>query len=300
VTGSAPRIAILGANGQIGTGLIQELSGEFNVYAVVRNGSTYQDSRVAEVLSYDQLLDHEFFLIINAAGPGDPQLQRTLGHEMFRITEGIDNVVLQYLDRHPSTKYLFVSTGAVHRFLPAGGANFSIPVPEVPGSDCYAVSKLLAETKHRSLSSLTIWDVRVFGYFSRHIAADRTFFLSDLRTSLARGVPFRTHGTDFVRDYISFDDLAALVRALLRANAANMAVDVFSAMPLTKAELLETCRSRYGLKIEFESGSTEIVKVTKPRVISDDTAGAAIGYVPLRTSMETVLREMDHLLRAEK
>lgn len=297
---AALNLAVLGANGQIGRGLAEDLSAEFSVYAVVRDSRTFQNSNVAGVLTYDRLMEHRFDLVINAAGPGDPHLQRSLGSEIFRITEILDDQVLRYLHQFPEARYLFVSTGAVYRFLrpelPDHDPVIPLPSQEIVPEDCYALAKLYAEIKHREHRAFRIWDVRVFGYFSRHISLNGSFFLSQLAASLVRRIPFRTHGIDFFRDYICFDDLGNLVRVLLCADPPNQAFDLFSAMPLTKSELLEACEARYGLRVEITDGSGQILKVSKPALISQDRSAVAAGYTPRRTSLETVLREIDHLV----
>jgi hypothetical protein len=266
----------------------------------VRDSRAFEGKKVAGVLTYDQLTEHCFDLVVHAAGPGDPQIQRGLGPEIFRITEVLDNQVLQYLQQHSDARYLFVSTGAVHRFLRRDVAGqepvFQLPAGEVAPEDCYPLAKLYTEIKHRAHRAYKIWDVRVFGYFSRHISLEGSFFLSELGASLVRRSPFRTHGTDFFRDYICFDDLGDFVRTLLRVDPTNQAFDLFSAMPLTKSELLEACEARYGLRVEITEGAGKILTVSKPPLISQDRSAAAAGYVPKRTSLETVLRELDHLV----
>src|SRR5260221_201189 len=141
-------IAILGATGQIGKGLIDALSPRHTTKPFGRNISDFH------------LLDHD--VIVNAAGPGQIAQHAALGAEMHHITERLDRIGLDYLERHPATLYCFLSTGAVYR---------------APNQDDhYAAAKRTAEARHRALPH-RIYDIRIFGYFSRYIPLDGSFFL---------------------------------------------------------------------------------------------------------------------------
>ena len=299
------RVAILGASGQIGKGLTLELMREHELLLFARDTnraktflSTHQaaDSSI-EVLPLQEFGKARFDAVVNAIGPGDPRLIRAMGAEIFRVTERFDNLVLDHLERYPDTIYVNLSTGAVYGKTYTEAATersrFTMAVNRMGATDFYPLAKLAAEAKHRGLAELSIADVRIFGYFSRHIDVDGGFFLSQLSNCVIEAKTFRTNSTDFVRDYISSDDLSSFVSALLKGRGGNGAYDIYSASPVTKFELLEELGRAFGLCYEIDERKAEsIARVEKPRRISEHDAAETIGYVPRRTSLEVVLREL--------
>jgi len=52
--------------------------------------------------------------VINCVGIGDPGKLRNEMSSIFRVTERFDNLVLDYLECHPSALYLNMSSGAAY------------------------------------------------------------------------------------------------------------------------------------------------------------------------------------------
>ena len=115
--------------------------------------------------------DEHFDAILNFVGLGNPAKAAAMGASIFDVTLKYDEMALDYVRLHPNCRYIFLSSGAAY------GASFDEPVDvnsqavisinNLQPQDWYAVAKLHAECRHRSLQHLPIVDIRVFNYFSR-------------------------------------------------------------------------------------------------------------------------------------
>ena len=291
------RVAILGASGQIARGLTEELVERTQLHLFTRDPSRLAGSR-----PYASFQDFEYDVIINAAGPGDPRTIRPSGADIFRITEYFDNLVLDYLAQRPSARYVFLSTGAVYQNGYTRAASHELqcmlPIDGVLPEMYYPLAKLYAEMKHRALAGYDIADIRVFGYFSRHISLSGGFFLSDVANAVVSGRPFRTNAANFYRDYICAADIVRLIGHVVERGHVNAAFDLVSAAPVSKAELLSAMTALFGLRIELNDPASGIEPLQSLASLSDNRAASDIGYAPLDTSLQIVQREMEALLAA--
>jgi nucleoside-diphosphate-sugar epimerase len=243
-------------------------------------------------------------LIVNALGPGDPKTIRAAGASIAQITEAFDLRILQHLERHPETTYAFLSTGAVY------GSDYGdrehprrlleTDTKALGNSDHYPRAKLEAEARHRARGDLRIADVRIFGYFSRFIDLNGGFLMSEISRAVLNDRVFQTDGTDFVRDYIGPGDLTNLLLRLLNAGSVNFVVEARSAAPTTKLALLRALASEFGLKCEISGAARRLsIRSALDRPPMPDSA-AMIGYVPSRTSEQTLIEEMRALRDAQR
>ena len=174
------KIAILGATSQIAQDLILSFSKNKDYECLlfsrnivllkkwIKSANLKNSYKAKEYADFDCNESHD--IIINFVGVGDPLKSKKVGNGIFKITEQYDDMALNYIDSNKKTKYIFISSGAVY------GGNYQNPVNEstaatvninnLDGTDWYRISKLYAESKHRSLAGLSIIDVRVFNYFS--------------------------------------------------------------------------------------------------------------------------------------
>jgi len=170
------RIAILGATSQIAQDLILSFSinKDYDFLLFGRNIELLEKwinsenlSEKYQVKEYSEFSnDQKYDMIINFVGIGDPAKAQKTGNDIFKITEQYDDMALEYVKQHKKTKYIFLSSGAVY------GGNYQEPVNKdtiatidinnLKSTDWYTLAKLYAEAKHRSLSDLSIVDVRVF------------------------------------------------------------------------------------------------------------------------------------------
>jgi nucleoside-diphosphate-sugar epimerase len=161
--------------------------------------------------------------------------------------------------------------------------------------DYYPLAKLAAEAKHRSADHLLIYDIRIFGYYSRLIDPDGGFLLSEFTRCARDRTVFRTSPADFVRDYIGAKDLASLIRHLIAKRPANQALDSYSAEPVGKLELLKVLAREFGMPYEFTTAD-EPRPAEKPDHPTCCRRGEALGWRPTLTSLDLVVEEMRALL----
>lgn len=309
-------IAILGATGHVGQGLVSVLSRnpETQLVLYARDVGKLErqlDNRAdlsgsisaADILSFGEAKPE---VIINAVGGGDPAVLAEIGPNIFRLTEQFDNLVLDTLAKSPDCLYLNFSSGAVYgdRFDgPAGqDGNFAIAVNDPPASAPYRTAKLNAELKHRAHSGHNIVDLRLFSYFSRFIDPGGKFFMAELVRCLQQKKPFETGANDMVRDYVGPEELGDLVERCVKHwqtsdGPLNGAIDFYSAAPIGKLDLLDHLSSKFGLDVavsdELKGTSTT---GSKNEYWSTYRGAEKFGYAPERTSIDVVTAELSILL----
>ena len=305
------RIAILGATSQIAKDLVLSFSvqssHELVLYArrpeVVEQWLTSAGLvgryTVADFVAFSA--DAHFDAIVNFVGVGDPAQAAAMGASIFDVTLKYDEMALDYLRQHPGCRYIFLSSGAAY------GASFDDPVNEntkaiiainnLQPQDWYAVAKLHAECRHRSLPHLAIVDIRVFNYFSHTQDMSARFLMTDILRAIRDKTVLQTSSNYIVRDFLHPSDFHKLVSALLSAPLENMAVDCYSRAPVDKPNLLAAMQNQFGLQYEITQ-ATSGVNATgdKPHYHSLNTRAADFGYQPTLTSLEGIAKEMQIIL----
>jgi nucleoside-diphosphate-sugar epimerase len=298
-------VALLGARGQIARGLVKDLPQDWRLDLFSRDSMPPHDEagvRGVPILPYAQFGTGAYDLVVNAAGPGDPSVQRASGGEIFRITEAFDNLVLDYVRARPKTCYINLSTGAVYGtdyYAALGKPIYELNVNALANTNAYALAKLTAEAKHRQMPDLRIADLRIFGYFSRRIGLSSGFFMAQVMHHLLDKRPFRTGPADFVRDFIAPEDLAAHIVALYGAGVPNAYFDAVSARPVTKFEILEVLGDQFGLRYIVDGGEPVLLDRSKSVISAQD----GVNHLALRsrsTSRQVVLREAGALCSGPK
>ena len=220
------KIAILGATSQIAQDLILSFSMNkgYDFILFGRNVELLEKWINSENLSdkyqvqeYSEFSNHQKYdAIINFVGIGDPAKAQKMGSNIFKVTEQYDNMALEYLKQHKKTRYIFLSSGAVY------GGNYQVPVDKdtvatidinnLKSTDWYALAKLNAEAKHRSLSDLSIVDVRVFNYFSHTQDMNARFLITDIVRAIKNKEVFKTSADNIMRDFINPPDFQNLIK----------------------------------------------------------------------------------------
>jgi len=301
-------IAILGATSQIAQDLILSFSKckdyDFSIFG--RNVALLQKWINSESLSdkyqvqeYSEFANHQKYdVIINFVGIGDPVKAQKMGSDIFKITEEYDDMALEYLKQHKKTKYIFLSSGAVY------GGNYQEPVNKdtvaiidinnLKSTDWYAISKLYAEAKHRSLSELSIIDVRVFNYFSHTQDMNARFLITDIVRALKNNNIFITSPENIVRDYITPPDFFNLIQSILKYKSVNLAVDCRTKSPIDKFSILSELEDKFGLQYEILE-SNDVLNATgkKLNYFSFSNSSVEIGFVPSKTSLEGIVEELE-------
>lgn len=306
------KIAIVGATSQIARDLTRLLSAksshELSLFARRPDAvATWLSTvgladrhRVGELSDLHQNID--FDVILNFVGVGNPAQAQTMGSSIFEVTLKYDQLVLEYLDKHPACRYLFLSSGAAY------GGNFlepasfetaaALPLNSLGPQDWYSAAKVATECRHRALSDANIVDVRVFSYFSHTHDIEARFFITDILRAIRDGVILRTSADFIVRDFLHPSDFYQLVSALLGAPPANGVVDCYSRAPVDKPTLLDAMSTRFGLAYETVSSAGVNATGHKTHYYSVNTKAAEFGYKPKWSSLDGVLEQSERLLAA--
>lgn len=252
--------------------------------------------------SYAEFGKQEFDAVINFVGVGNPARAAKMGASIIDITYEFDSLALNYVQKFPTCRYVFLSSGAAY------GGNFSTPADESTTSsfpinklspaDWYGASKMFAECRHRALPELPIVDLRVFNYFSKSSNIEARFLITDILRSIRDGHVFRTSHENIVRDYIGPKEFMQVIQKILMAPPQNVAIDCFTQAPIDKVSMLEQMRNDFGLRytlVEHRTGllatGSKVNYYSKNRKATD-----VFGYSPDATSLDVVLEESRCLL----
>ena len=305
------KIAILGATSQIAQDLILSFSKNQNYGFLLfgRNIELLEKwinsenlSKKYQVKEYSEFDNHQKYdVIINFVGIGDPAKAQKIGSDIFKITEQYDDMALNYIKHHKQTKYIFLSSGAVF------GGEYQEPVTKntvamidvnnLNPTDWYAIAKLYAEAKHRSLTNLSIVDVRVFNYFSHTQDMNARFLITDIVRSLKNKEVFSTSNDNIVRDFITPPDFYHLIQTIIDYSPINIALDCYTRAPISKLNLLSELKNIYSLEY-FIDRSANIINATglKENYYSENHIAEIMGYKPKKTSLENIIQEINHLI----
>lgn len=300
------KIGILGATSQIAKDLIVSfLTREENKLHLFAR----RPDNVTKWLNDVGLLDHyliddftafgiqKFDAIINFVGVGNPAKAAAMGASIFDVTLLYDELALNYLRKNPTCRYIFLSSGAAY------GSSFDKPVDietkatininRLQPQDWYAIAKLHAESRHRSLAHLPIVDIRVFNYFSQTQDIEARFLITDILRAIRDNEVLNVSLDNIVRDFIGPYDFHQLVEAILKSPPANDVVDSYSLMPVNKFELLETMKNYFGLSYLISDQNISLNATgTKTNYYSLNKRAEKFGYIPTMTSVETILKEI--------
>lgn len=304
------KIAILGATSQIAKDLIVSFSaGEdkhLHLFArrpeeVVAWLKRIGLSERYLVSDFTVFGEQDFDAVINFVGVGNPAQAVAMGNTIFDITLQFDEMVLGYLQAHPTCRYLFLSSGAAY------GSNFNEPancdtpaivtINNLAPQEWYGVAKLHAECRHRAQPELNIVDIRIFNYFSHTQDINARFLITDILRAIRDKAVLKTSSDYIVRDYLHPTDFYQLVSVLLDTPAMNTAVDCYSLAPIDKPSLLVSMQEKFGLRYESTNETVGINATgSKSHYYSLNTRAADLGYMPTYTSLDGVVKEVETIL----
>lgn len=306
-------LAILGASGHIGMNLVERFAklADYKLYLFSRDLVKMQDisakaSTRAEILcvTYPEFGRSRYDAVINCIGIADPKMIRKAGRQIFRTTEEFDNLVLCYIEKNSGCRYVNMSSGAAY------GLDFSQPIDDahkacysinpVHKDEYYGIAKLYAEAKHRAYDDLGIVDLRIFGFFSKHIDIDGGFLLSDAARCLLKGQRMMTDNSDILRDYVHPDDLFQLVQLCIDGERRNIGLDVYSDAPVSKFALLHMLQREFGLRFDKMHSTGSNATDTKSQYYTLSRRASSLGYVPKYRAIDAVRQEMRLLLEGSK
>ena len=243
----------------------------------------------------------EFDTIINFVGVGNPAQAAAMGASIFDVTLHYDELALSYVRQHTSCRYIFLSSGAAYgsSFEEPVGADTkaTIAINNLLPQDWYAVSKLHAECRHRSLISLPIVDIRVFNYFSHTQNLEARFLITDTVRAIRDNSLLKTSPDYIMRDFLHPSDFHQLVTAILGAPLTNDVVDCYTLSPVSKSSLLTAMEENFGLHYEVTESNTAINATGgKPYYYSLNKRAGDYGYKPTFTSLDGILIEAKNIL----
>jgi len=303
------RIAFLGATSQISSDLILSFnfkSGEDELFLFARNVDNLNiwlknnnlDSKYPAYAIEEFSNRFKFDVIINFIGVGNPAEAASMGDSIIDTTYKFDEMVLQSLiNSSNKCKYIYLSSGAAY------GSDFSspvnaqsvaqVPINNLTPQDWYGISKLYAESRHRSMSLLPIVDIRIFNYFSHTQDMDARFLITDIIRSIFNNSLLKTSANPAVRDYITPPDFFQLIMKVINYSCINDVLDCYSRAPIEKRLLLEEMQAHFGLKYEVQENS-EIINATgiKPYYYSENKRAERYGYYPEYSSLDGLLSEI--------
>lgn len=306
------KIAFLGGTSHVGEGLISRFLADKDVSLSWFGRSAEKMKKFLHTNSlsgniqlkegYDDFPDGAYDVIINCVGAGTPEALKENYSLWFTVLEQFDNLALDYL-REVNEKVLYVtfSSGALYgRNLQSAtdeNSCYSINPNKIGIPDYYAVAKLYAEAKHRSLSRLNIVDLRIFAYFSRFADPDSGYLMTDILKALLDKKPLNTRKNDLVRDYIAPDDLYSLVLLCMNQESINRSLDAYSAAPVSKTEMLKAFSEKFKLQVNFVDDIAPVSpNATSSVYCSNCHFAEKIGYRPKYTSLEGLADELAHAL----
>ena len=253
--------------------------------------------------SHYQSLDNDgpYDAVINFVGSGNPARILAMGSTIFNINQQYDDMVFSYLQKYPTCRYLYMSSGVAY------GTNFEVPVNQETraeininnfhAQDFYSFSKLYSEGRHRLLREFFIVDIRIFNYFSKTQDLSSRFLISDIMRSILDKTLLQTSGDNIVRDFLNPSDFYQLVSAILCAQPTNAVVDAYTLSPVSKIELLEAMKNNFGLRYMVSESNTSINATgTKPCYYSLNRRAKDFGYSPAFTSLGGILQEANEVL----
>jgi len=300
------RIAILGATSQIAKDLVLSFAAKtpHELVLFARRPEAVSEwltatGRTANypVAAFEAFgADDHFDAILNFVGAGNPARAVAMGASIFDATLKYDEVALNYLSHHPDCSYVFLSSGAAYGSVfekPVdGNSRAAISINNLQPQDWYAVAKLHAECRHRSLPHLPIVDIRVFNYFSHKQDISARFLIADILRAIQSGETLMTSSDNIVRDYIGPDDFFQLVSRILAQPPINEVVDCYTQAPVDKMTLLANMKKCFSLRYEVSSAPAGVNATgVKMNYFSNNRRAEVFGYVPEKDSLKTVLEE---------
>ena len=154
----------------------------------------------------------------------------------------------------------------------------------------------LAQLRHRAAGERAILDLRIFGYADPAIDLDGTFFLAELARAVRNKGIFVTSPDEMVRDYAGVRELWALIDGWQQAGSPNCPLDLYTAAPASKRDILKACTARYGLKIEYGADAGSPAAGARRFYASQYRAAENFGFKPERDTVRVLTDTIDAIV----
>ncbi len=297
-------IAILGGTSHIAravTPYLLDAGAQITLFA--RNPGKLADSPCRVIGDFAALMSGKYDLLINCIGAGTPRELAGDYNRWFTVLEKFDNLALEYLQKvNRNALYVMFSSGAVYgrknRAPAEENSAWELSPNKIAVPDYYALVKIYSEAKHRSLPDLRIADLRIFSFFSRHIELDSGYFMTDLVTALLEEKVLTTSPGEMIRDYPHPADLSRLIIRCAREEKINRAIDVASAAPLAKSEILKLFSEKFALRCNVAENPLQASPNGDANIYLPTTemAEKTVAWLPEFTSADTLVSETQAIL----
>ena len=305
------KIALIGATSHIAKGLMfflkDDESIELHCYArnleKVAGFSNLINANNFVLKPFSEFHDDHIDAVINCIGISYSNDSRIFNDNVFNLTEKFDNLILDYIDKNQKTTCINFSSGAVYGTSyeqPAATTTGTfIEVNNIRNEDYYRIAKLNSEAKHRSINNYNIIDLRIFGYYSRFIDLTKSYLMSDIISCIKEKKTLKTNPNNIIRDYIHPSDLTNLVKACTEEKNLNLALDVKSINTVSKFEILDFFKKKYGLKFEMtEDYRGHSLTGEKLNYYSENNSIEILKYRPEFTSLECIEMETEAMFNS--
>lgn len=297
------RVAVLGATGVIGSDLLENarvVGFECVAFGREERPSGPLRNPVHSYELFDSLGPYN--AIVNCIGYGSPERARAEANDILDVTTKFDEMAIRYLEGHPETTYIFISSGAVYFLVERLGVARleESAARNLPVDDQYAASKLVAETRHRDLAHLKIFDVRIFNYVSIRQGLSDGFLFTDIASALHFGTELVTDDREIKRDFASGKDLLSLLKCLIDQKG-NSSMDLYTAGEIAKSDLLNELSSKFGLQVRINRReSAPSPTGNKIDYLPRNKEASAYGYAPRADSLVNVVEMLKKFGAAPK
>jgi hypothetical protein len=220
--------------------------------------------------NYCSFGNENYDIVINCVGIAQPKYQKKLAKKTIEISDYFDKMVLKYLESHPETKYVFMSSGVVHE----------------TDKSAYKESKINAEKRHRAMDA-NIVDLRLYSFFSRYTHEGSGFYMDEVVRCIKTGDVLGLMPIPLYRDYVSPEDLAKFI---LTIKPLNRTYEIFSTHPVSTFDIARHFK-KTGLvykELEMDAPPTGLKE--------HYYAKRHDGFIPNHTSMEVLIEEVHHLI----
>jgi nucleoside-diphosphate-sugar epimerase len=308
------KVAVFGATSEIAKDLILSFAdnADYALTLFARRPEAVRSWLVGEELSnrylvrqFDEFeITQEFDAILNFVGIGNPAQAVQMGYSILDITYQFDTVALNYLQEHPTCRYVFMSSGAAYGDSfkdPVNEKSYSsFPINQLKPQDWYGLAKLYAEARHRS-TPWPIVDVRIFNYFSHTQSLEANFFITEVIKAISNKKVLITSPDNIMRDYLGSQDFSSLIKTILDMPPFNGALDCYSTSPVDKRTILSTFKELFGLEYQIVMKEIGVSGTgSKERYYSVNRAAGVHGYVPKFSSIDLLVQEAKKLLSLKK
>lgn len=276
------KIILAGGSSALGSDLVSELSLRGHFCQVLSRYPSHG------TLPYSALMTAHPDVILNligghAEGLNDSQVQNAL--------EVGKNLVRRASDL--AVPLIHLSSGSVLEPR-LGPLPSSSPVRQPPFESGYQELKVRLEEMHERSSQLVrTLDLRLFSFVGQSFLAGSRYFLSEALRALESSSELQVSADDFLRDYSGPMELAGAIESAFSEGMQGR-LNLYSAKPVSKFELLDALGAEFGLKYSISIGGS---KHRSHYYASKETD--LLSFEP-RSSLEAVMQELRKALTFSK